>query len=80
MPEATFNAMAAQIDSFSFDQKLALLSMITTSLQKRESNTSGATNTVKKRFPNRRAGIAKDPNFYMAPDFDEPLEDFKEYM
>lgn len=28
----------------------------------------------------RQAGIAKDPNFYMAEDFDEPLEDFKEYM
>ncbi|MBP5449750.1 MAG: DUF2281 domain-containing protein [Spirochaetales bacterium] len=35
--------------------------------------------TVKK-FPNRRAGILKDPNFYMSPDFDEPLDDFKEYM
>lgn len=34
----------------------------------------------KKRFPNRRAGILKDPDFYMSPDFDEPLEDFKEYM
>ena len=33
-----------------------------------------------KRFPHRRAGILKDPNFYMSPDFDEPLEDFKEYM
>ena len=33
-----------------------------------------------KRFPNRRPGILKDPNFYMSPDFDEPLEDFKEYM
>lgn len=28
----------------------------------------------------RQAGIAKDPNFYMAEDFDAPLEDFKEYM
>lgn len=33
-----------------------------------------------KTFPNRRAGILKDPNFYMSPDFDEPLDDFKEYM
>lgn len=33
-----------------------------------------------KKFPNRRAGILKDPDFYMSPDFDEPLEDFKEYM
>ena len=33
-----------------------------------------------KRFPNRRPGILKDPDFYMSPDFDEPLEDFEEYM
>ena len=33
-----------------------------------------------KRFLNRRPGILKDPNFYMSPDFDEPLEDFEEYM
>ena len=33
-----------------------------------------------KLFPNRRPGILKDPDFYMSPDFDEPLEDFEEYM
>ena len=33
-----------------------------------------------KKFPNRRAGILKDSDFYMSPDFDEPLKDFKEYM
>ena len=33
-----------------------------------------------KKFPNRRASILKDSDFYMSPDFDEPLEDFKEYM
>ena len=25
-------------------------------------------------------GCAKDPGFYMAPDFDEPLEEFMEFM
>lgn len=30
--------------------------------------------------PKRKAGISKDPDFYMADDFDAPLEDFKEYM
>ena len=25
-------------------------------------------------------GCDKSPGFYMAPDFDEPLEDFKDYM
>ncbi len=27
-----------------------------------------------------RFGCAKGPGFYMAPDFDAPLEEFKEYM
>lgn len=27
-----------------------------------------------------KRGCAKGPGFYMAPDFDEPLDDFKEYM
>ena len=27
-----------------------------------------------------KRGCAKGPGFYMAPDFDEPLEEFKEYM
>jgi antitoxin (DNA-binding transcriptional repressor) of toxin-antitoxin stability system len=25
-------------------------------------------------------GCAKSPNFYMSDDFDDPLEDFKDYM
>jgi mRNA-degrading endonuclease RelE of RelBE toxin-antitoxin system len=29
---------------------------------------------------NRQAGAMKGFLIYMAPDFDEPLEDFKEYM
>jgi hypothetical protein len=27
-----------------------------------------------------KAGCAKGPGFYMAPDFDAPLEEFKDYM
>ncbi len=30
--------------------------------------------------PRRRAGSLKGSVLYMAPDFDDPLEDFKEYM
>jgi len=32
--------------------------------------------------PRKKAkrGCAKSPNFYMSDDFDEPLEEFKEYM
>ena len=33
-----------------------------------------------KRYPNRRAGILKDPNFWMSDDFDKPLDDFQDYM
>ncbi len=36
--------------------------------------------TGEKKYPNRIAGIAKDSEFYIAPDFDEPLECFKDYM
>lgn len=36
-------------------------------------------NSVKK-FPNRHPDILKNSDFYMSPDFDAPLEDFKEYM
>lgn len=34
-------------------------------------------NSVKK-FPNRHPDILKSSDFYMSPDFDAPLEDFKE--
>ncbi len=33
----------------------------------------------KKQWP-CKAGSAKNTKFWMAPDFDAPLEDFKEYM
>jgi len=28
----------------------------------------------------RKRGCAKGPGFYMSPDFDEPLDEFKDYM
>jgi len=34
--------------------------------------------TLKKK--RARRGCAKGPGFYMAPDFDAPLDDFKDYM
>lgn len=33
-----------------------------------------------KRFPNRKPDILKDPSFYMSPNFDGPLDDFKEVV
>lgn len=41
---------------------------------KRIAELSPIKNTKKATF-----GCAKGPGFYMAPDFDEPLDDFKEY-
>ena len=35
---------------------------------------------AKPRKKKAKRGCAKGPGFYMAPDFDEPLEEFKEYM
>jgi prevent-host-death family protein len=42
---------------------------------KRVAQLSAAEEPKKAKF-----GCAKSQNFYMSPDFDEPLEDFKEYM
>ena len=42
---------------------------------KRVAQLSAAEEPKKAKF-----GCAKSPNFYMAPDFDAPLEDFQEYM
>ena len=33
-----------------------------------------------KKHTKAKLGCAKSPNFYMAPDFDEPLAEFKDYM
>jgi hypothetical protein len=35
---------------------------------------------VPKKPAKAKFGCAKSPGFYMAPDFDEPLEEFKEYL
>jgi antitoxin (DNA-binding transcriptional repressor) of toxin-antitoxin stability system len=38
------------------------------------------TGTEEKPAPQRRLGTLKGTVLYMAPDFDAPLDDFKEYM
>lgn len=70
MSDALFNDFLTEVDSFSFEQCAIILSRISNRLR-----TSKDVNTFK-----RHAGMAKDPNFFMASDFDEPLEEFKEYM
>lgn len=36
--------------------------------------------SVKKTVNKRKIGVLKGTLLYMSPDFDEPLDDFKEYM
>jgi prevent-host-death family protein len=44
------------------------------------SDASPTANPSAENPPVRRVGWAKDIITYIAPDFDEPLEDFREYM
>ena len=61
-----------QILDFSIEDQLCLLAYIANNVNRQKAEKS-------KGFV-RKAGIGKDPDFYMSPDFDEPLEDFAEYM
>ena len=61
-----------QILDFSIEDQLSLLAYIANNVNRQKAEKS-------KVFV-RKAGIGKDPDFYMSPDFDEPLEDFAEYM
>ena len=61
-----------QILDFSIEDQLSLLAYIANNVKRQKAEKS-------KVFV-RKAGIGKDPDFYMSPDFDEPLEDFAEYM
>ena len=63
-----------QILEFSMEEQLYLLAYIANNVSKKESSVSAPKKST------RKAGIGKDPDFYMSPDFDEPLEDFAEYM
>lgn len=61
-----FNTMSPSAKQELYDFALFLAS------KKTEENTSP--------LPKRQAGIGKDPDFYMAPDFDETPDCFKEYI
>ena len=72
MSDAAFDSMMNEVDNFSFDQCIMLLSRLSQVFSKKKNETV----TPKKSM----YGVWKDESFYMAPDFDEPLEDFAEYM
>jgi len=70
----TMAQVEKQVNLFSFEEQLHLLAYIANNVNKKNS-----ANQSQKVFT-RKAGIGKDPDFYMSPDFDEPLDDFAEYM
>ena len=68
--------MENQIKLFSLEEQLHLLAYIAELANNQQTVLKP---TIKKAFPTRRAGIGKDSNFYMAPDFDATPECFEEY-
>lgn len=72
MSDAAFNNMIAEVDNFSFEQCVLLLSRLSQVFAKKKNEKV----TSKKSM----YGVWKNEPFYMAPDFDDPLDDFEEYM
>ena len=72
MSDAAFNSMMNEVDNFSFEQCVLLLSRLSQVFSKKQNQ---ATAQKKSMY-----GVWKNESFYMSPDFDEPLEDFAEYM
>lgn len=72
MSDAAFDSMMNEVDNFSFDQCIMLLSRLSQVFSKKKYETV----TPKKSM----YGVWKNESFYMSPDFDEPMEDFAEYM
>ena len=72
MSDAAFDSMMNEVDNFSFDQCIMLLSRLSQVFSKKKNEAV----TPKKSM----YGVWKNESFYMSPDFDEPIEDFAEYM
>ena len=73
MSDAAFNSIMTEVDNFSFEQCVLLLSRLSQVFTKKQNETTTA--------PKKSMyGVWKNEPFYMSPDFDEPLEDFAEYM
>ncbi len=76
-----YELVADKIEQIAPEYQGVLLQFIDFLLVKQnEASSSGTAHTQKKvAKPKRHAG-GLEGGFYMAPDFDEPLEDFAEYM
>ena len=68
------------IKTFSITEQISLMAFLANIIKEKSVEKTEITKSKKRIFKNRRAGIGKDPNFWMADDFDAPLECFKEYM
>ena len=72
MSDAAFDSMMNEVDNFSFDQCIMLLSRLSQVFSKKKNETVAPKKSM--------YGVWKNESFYMSPDFDEPIEDFAEYM
>lgn len=72
MSDAVFDSMLTEVDNFSFDQCVLLLSRLSQVFAKKQKEESSQKKSM--------YGVWKNEPFYMSPDFDEPLDDFSEYM
>ena len=72
MSDAAFDSMMNEVDNFSFDQCIILLSRLSQVFSKKKNETVAPKKSM--------YGVWKNESFYMSPDFDEPIEDFAEYM
>ncbi len=70
MSDVLFSQMLNEVDTFSFDQCIELLSKITDKLKNHEG--------IEKPFKRELGGLKGQ--IEMSDDFDAPLECFKEYM
>ena len=71
------------IKTFSITEQISLMAFLANIIKEKSIDKTDNIETklnTKKIYKNRRAGIGKDPNFWMADDFDAPLECFQEYM
>lgn len=72
--------MQIEID-LNFDQVLKLVNQLTIEEQEKlKTEIEKSLNNIKKNTKGRTFGLLKDQKFWMSEDFDEPLEDFKDYM
>ena len=67
MSDVAFNSILTEVDNFSFEQCVLLLSRLSQVFTKKQNEAK----TVQKKS---MYGVWKNEPFYMAPDFDGPLD------